>query len=74
MRDAGYNCADLMDLQLGWPELKAIGFDETDLYQQLGLTAEMSRPPSIYAKLLVGLRRDEEEEEEDDDGDDVYYL
>lgn len=84
MRSVGYSVTDLMDLQLGLTELTAIGFSQEDLYE-IGLTEEMSRSPSIYASLLVGLQNagggndngndddncNEEEGEEEEAG---YYL
>ena len=49
--EAGYCVTDLMDLQLGWPELQLIGFTKEDLYE-MGLTYEMTLPESIYAPML----------------------
>lgn len=81
MRFTGHSVTDLMDLQLGLTELKAIGFSHQDLYS-LGLTEEMCRPPSIYALLLTGLQSFSDgsqygnDEDDDDGGSDEadYYL
>ena len=74
MRDAGYCTTDLLDLQLGWPELQKIGFTESDLYE-LGLTYEMTQPESIYAPLLnIPRQRLEMREEQNEEEDSAYYL
>ena len=51
VRGLGYGATDLMDLQMGSSELRAIGFSVEDLYE-MGLTYEMTQSDSIYAPMF----------------------
>lgn len=73
--ESGYYILDLLDLQLGWDELREIGFTEADLYQ-MGLKYEMTQRDSIYASLLnIPMASPPSKEGEGEEvEEDPYYL